>query len=133
MRQILAPMAGLVFGSLVVAAVEWLGHAAYPSLALDPHDVAAMRAAMARLPVGVFLFVLLSWWLGAFAGVAVAIRLAGRRPRLHAAIVGGVLLAAVVANLATAPHPTWVAILGPVGVLAAAVVAVAVFGRRPMR
>lgn len=131
MRQILAPIAGIVVGSLVVAAVEALGHAAYPAPTLDLNDVAAMRAEIARLPIGALWFVLAAWWLGAFGGVAAAVRLAGRRPWLHAGIVGGVMLAAVVANLAMIPHPSWFAVVGVAGVaVATAAAALMLRGRR---
>ncbi len=130
MRQFLAPVAGVVVGSLVVAAVEWLGHAAYPAPTLNLDDVAAMRAEIARLPIGALFFVLAGWWLGALAGTATAVRLAGRRPWLHAGIVGVVMVAAVAANLAVIPHPAWFAVLGVAGVVAACWVAGASFSRR---
>lgn len=131
MRQILAPIAGVVVGSLVVAAVERIGHAAYPAPTLDLNDVAAMRAEIARLPIGALWFVLAAWWLGAFGGAVSAVRLAGRRPWLHAGIVGGVMLAAVVANLAMIPHPSWFAVVGVAGVaVATAAAALMLRGRR---
>jgi hypothetical protein len=42
---------------------------------------------------------------------------------LAAAIVGAVVLAATVANLAMIPHPTWFAVVGVAGIVLAAFVA----------
>ena len=131
MRQFLVPIAGVFAGGLVVAVVEALGHAIYPPPPFDGRDPASVRAMVSALPTGAFLSLVAAWTLGAFAGAAVALRLGSGRPR-DAAIVGGVLLAATLANLAVLPHPAWVMVLGPLGIVAATYAAVRLVGaRRP--
>jgi hypothetical protein len=130
MRQILAPIVGIIAGGLVVAAIESVGHAMYPVPALDWTDMAQVRAAIAALPVGAFVFPVVAWWLGTLAGAVVAIRVARVRPWLHAGLVGVVLLAATIGNLVSIPHPWWVAVTGPLGVAVATWAAVALTGTR---
>jgi len=61
---------------------------------------------------------------------AIAAAVARHRPLLHAGGVGGLVLAASVANLVLLPHPAWVAIAGPLGIVAATWVAAEVVRRR---
>ena len=90
----------------------------------------AMRAYVAALPVGALAAVVAGWWLGTFAGVWAAVVVAAQRPRLHAGIVIGVLLLATVANLVMLPHPLWMTVLGPLGILAAGWLAMRLAARR---
>ncbi len=130
MRQILAPIVGIMAGGLVVAAVESAGHAVYPVPALDMQDIAGVHAAIAALPAGAFVFPVVAWWLGTLTGAVVAIRVARVRPWLHAGLVGVVLLAATIGNLVAIPHPWWVAVTGPLGIAVATWAAVALTGTR---
>lgn len=122
-RQVLAPLAGVVIGSIVIALVEAAGSAAYPVAPPPAQDAAALRAYVAALPFGAFVFVVAGWWLGTAVGAWTAVRLAGRVPLRQAGIVTGVLLLATAANLAMLPHPSWVVVLGPLGIVAAGWVA----------
>ena len=79
-----------------------------------------VRAFVDGLPVGALLFVLAGWIVGAFAGGLVAAWIARSRAVLAAAIVGALVLAATVANLAMIPHPTWFAVVGIAGIVLAA-------------
>ena len=67
---------------------------------------------MQDIPAGALWFVLLAWALGSFAGGWLATLLAKHRSRMHALIVGGVLLLAGVVNMLMLPHPTWFRIVG---------------------
>jgi len=58
------------------------------------------------------LFVLAAWAVGSFGGAAMAAFIARRAPIMHGLIVGGILLAAGVANLVAFPHPLWFTIVG---------------------
>lgn len=118
-RQIVAPIAGVVLGSIIVALMETAGRALFPVGQPPTQDAAALRAYMAAQPLGALAMVLAGWWLGTFAGAWGAVSIADRRPRLHAGIVTGVLLLATAANLALLPHPLWMVVLGPLGILAA--------------
>ncbi len=108
LRRILAVLAGMVTGFVLVALVESAGHTIYPPPKdLDFTDPAALNAYVRSIPLGALLFVLLAWVVGTFGGAWVAARLAGPQPMLHAGIIGALLLAASVANLIAIPHPVW--------------------------
>ena len=130
LRYVLAYLAGALVAGFVVAGIEALGHAVYPPPAgLDPSDLEQLKAMVATLPVGAFLFVLSAWAAGAYAGGLVAARIAPARRGVLAAAVGALVLAAVVANLTMIPHPLWFSVVGIVTVLVSTSLAVLV-GRR---
>lgn len=115
-RQIVAGVAGLAAGVLVVSGIEAIGHAVYPPPpGLDFANPDAVRAAMQRMPPGALLFVVAAWLAGAFLGAWVATRLA-HGIRIPGLVVGGLLLAATLANLFLIPHPVWMAVAGVAGV-----------------
>jgi len=116
-RQVLAPIIGVVIGSVVVAVIETAGQALFRMPAPSGRDAAAWKTYVSALPPAALVTVLVGWWLGTFAGAWSGVRLAGRRPALHAAIVTCVLLLATVANLVMLPHPLWMSVLGPLGIL----------------
>lgn len=132
LRQIAAPVVGVIVGSVVVALVEMAGRALFPGPPAPAGDATAMRAYVAALPFGALAAVAAGWWLGALAGVWAAVLVAAQRPRLHAGIVVGVLLLATVANLAMLPHPLWMVVLGPLGILVAGWLAMRLAVRRAL-
>lgn len=108
LRSVLAVLAGIAAGVIVVAVVDTLVFRLYPLPAgTDTSDPAALRDAVATMPLQAFVLLLAGWVLAALASSWVAARLATRRLVLHGAIGGGLLLAATLANLAAVPHPTW--------------------------
>lgn len=112
-KSIIAVILAVLLAGVIVAAVEFLGMQMFSVPAeLDPNNREAMAQAMSSMPTGVFVFLLLAYAVGAFAGGWLAARLAPRRPLLHAMILGGLLLAAGVMNFVSIPHPLWVTILG---------------------
>jgi len=130
-KRVLALLAGLLVSNGLIVLIEGLGHRAYPppaglihdaAAASDPAAQAAFRKAvadyMATAPMGALLFPLLSWGLGAAAGAWVAARLSPDRPLRQASIVGALVMAGTVFNLAGVPHPTWMWLAGPLLVLA---------------
>ena len=113
LKNIGAGIAGIVIAGLVIMLVEMIGHTVYPPPPdLDFTDTAAMSAYVAALPAAAFLFVIVAWGLGACFGTLVACKIGNARPVVFACVVGGAILAGVVYNLATIPHPIWVAIAG---------------------
>lgn len=108
MRTALGVIAGIVLAFACVYLVEMLGHSIYPPPAtVDYNDPDSLRAAMAQMPLGALLFVLLAWTLAVLVGGTVAGAIAAKRHRLLAGIIGGLILAGAVANLFLLPHPTW--------------------------
>jgi hypothetical protein len=124
LRNVLAVIAGLVGGFVVIMLVEMLGMAIDPPPpGLEPEEL------MRQIPVGPLLMVELAYALGSLTGGAVATKLgvANEHPWL-ALIVGIVLTAAGISNLVMLPHPTWFAVLStltfvPLAILGARLVA----------
>jgi hypothetical protein len=124
LRLTLAVVAGAVVAFSTVALIESIGHRVYPMPAgLDWSKPEQVRAYVDGLPLGALLFVLGGWIVAALVGGLVAAWIARARAVLAAAIVGAVVLAATVANLAMIPHPTWFAVVGVAGIVLAAFVA----------
>jgi hypothetical protein len=105
-RKILAVVAGVVVGAVVVWVVQLLGHRVVPLPAgMDPTNMESVRAHMAEIPAAAFGFVLLGYVLGALVGGYTAARI-GRAPRLALA-VGAILMVFGILNVVLIPHPLW--------------------------
>lgn len=119
-RSILAVLGGGLVCGIVVFAVEALSSRMFPlPPGIDLKDPEAVLTAVAQLPPGAFLFALLAWFLGVFAGAWVAARLAPGSPFVHGMVVTGLVLASAVVNMAMLPHPSWMWVAGPVVILGA--------------
>jgi hypothetical protein len=116
-RSSLAVVAGVVVAVLLVGLIEEGVHAmwSFPDHAAlsDPEQA---REIMEHIPLAALLFVFAAWTCGAFGGAMVAGLIARRRAMFHAGLVGAVVLAAALANLAMLPHPVWFAVLGVAGI-----------------
>lgn len=112
-RSILAVIAGLIVGGLIVAGVEYIAQKIYPPPeGLDLTDMEVLREFAAGAPASARLVVLLAWFLGTFGGAWVAAYLARRAPMTHALIVGTFFLVADTVNLVSIPSPLWMWIGG---------------------
>ena len=121
LRSVLAVLLGAVAGGVLIMAVEMLGATIYPlPPGVDPNDPESVKRAMAGVPVGALLLVLLGWILGTFAGAWIAARLAPRSPLGHGLVLGVLFLAAGIMNMLEFPHPAWFWVLGVVVFLPAA-------------
>jgi hypothetical protein len=118
-KLIYSILAGAVAFLLIVAGVEALSSNIFPiPTRLDPYDTEQMRAHIETLPIGAFLFVLLAWVLGSFAGSFVATRMSNRP--MAGLIVGGIGIGSVIGNMLYIPHPIWMWVGGLVGIALAA-------------
>ncbi len=121
LRKILGGLTGIVAAMSVIMFVQFIGHAVVPPPAgMDPGDPDSVRAAMAGMPIGALLFVLASYFAGAFFGTFVATWLGGASPLINSIVVGGLVFAATVANLVMIPHPLWFSIAALAGIPVAA-------------
>lgn len=113
-RAILGVLAGLVTMFLVIMCIEYLGHVTYPPPpGLNPMVTEDLAAIMAAQPAAAKLFVVVAWVVGAFAGGWVAARISRRWPRAAAVIVALVVMSGVVGMILQLPgHPRWMAVLG---------------------
>lgn len=112
-RSAIAIGVGLLVGVLTMAVIMSIGHALYPhAVDVNPDDKEAFRAAVAQLPLGSLVFVLLAWSLGSMHGGGMAAHLAYNSRVGHGLVVGGVLMLAGIWQLINIPHPTWFAVIG---------------------
>ncbi len=118
LRNVGAWFAGAVAGVLAVVGLEAAGHAIWPPPpGLDLADAEALKAAIAGMPLGALVAVVVAWVGGAVAGAAVGTALASYRRVLVGALDGGLTLVGTLANLAMIPHPAWMMAVGPSAVL----------------
>lgn len=112
-RTVLAVLAGLLVAIAVMLAVEGLALQLWPPPpGLDLRDEADLARLVALATPAKMLAVVAGWALASFAGGWVAARLA-RRHRLTAAlVVAALIVAGVLFNAASIPHPLWMNALG---------------------
>lgn len=109
-RNIGGVVAGVILAILVIMAVEFVGHQAFPRPALDLANTDASRAALAGAPLTALLVPLIAWFLGALVG-----GYAGNRVALATWpgwVVTGFVLLGAVANFWMIPHPSWMIAAG---------------------
>lgn len=120
-RNAAAVIAGVVTAFVLIMLIEKLGHLIYPPPAdLDWSDPAAVRPYIATLPLLALLFPMFAWIVGTFVGSSLACFIGTARPLVLAGIVGGMVLAATIANLIVIPHPLWFSVLSILGIAASA-------------
>ena len=120
-RSTLAGVAGLAISVLIVMVNERIGHMIYPPPeGLDFSDPDVTRPYLASLPAWALLQLIVGWMLGVFAGILVASAIGNAKPLIYAVIIGGLILAATIANLILIPHPMWFNVIGPAAILASA-------------
>lgn len=108
-RSLIAVVAGIATALAGLIAVETLSavvHPVPPGVDITT-DIAACKAHVARYPTWVLGVVVVLWGLTAFAGAWVATRLGTSRHPVHGLVVGSLLLAAAVFNMAMLPYPAW--------------------------
>jgi hypothetical protein len=121
MRMGVAGVVGVFCAVAVIAAIELVSHAIYaPPTPPDMSDPAAVAAFVRSMPPGAFLFVLGAYIAGTVVGGLVANAIARRHAMRFAWIVGGLILAASVANFLLLPHPAWFVVVTLVAVPLAA-------------
>jgi hypothetical protein len=107
-RNILAIVAAILAGGLVIMLIQALNAKLYPMPpGLDFKDSAAVKQYANSLPVGAFLMVLLSYLVGFTLAVFLAIRLSVSMPERQGLLTTMFFGAASVLNLLSLPHPMW--------------------------
>lgn len=128
MKGLLALLAGIAVAALVMMAVGYVGTSLYPlHVPADPNDRQALIEGIRAAPVGAQVAVLLAWFLGTFAGAAIAKKLSGAA--WPGWTIGGVL-AALLAFIFFVPLPIWLQTLAPISPLLGAAAA-DILVRRP--
>jgi hypothetical protein len=119
LRKIAAVVVGTVLAIVLIIVVEELSHRIYPPPAdLDVTDKEALKAYLGSVPTGALLFVGAAWVIGTFGGGMLATFIARRSAVTNCAIIGGLVLAGTVLNLASIPHPAWFVVLSIIAIIA---------------
>ena len=126
-RSIAAVILGAALSIGVISGIDAANHAIYPPPAAV-HEAAKKRDMRAvAAPLGALVMIPVAWVVGTLVGSLAAALIAGRAPLIHALIAGVLPLAGTIAALRMIPHPTWIAVVGLVGVplssLAAGIIA----------
>ena len=113
LRKILAVLAGIVAGSVIIFLTEMLGHTVYPlPEGIDIKNPESIKDYIETAPVGAFLMVILGWVFGSLTAGFVATIIAPDDYARYGMICGVILLAMGIANMAMIPHPAWMWVLG---------------------
>jgi hypothetical protein len=112
-KNLLAVVAGVIVGGLMVAVMEIIGHSLFPPPpGLDASNPASLAKLMEQVPMGAKLSVVVAWAVGSLAAGFVAGKLASFNGSTMALIAGGVLLCAGGYTMIAIPHPVWMVIAG---------------------
>lgn len=116
LRSVVALLAGVLGGGLVVGAIEMISSLFHPlPEGLDPMDRKAMAEHARSLPVTAFAMVLVAWCGGCFSAGFLARRLAPQRSMAPAAVACLILVAMILAMLIMIPSPLWLWATGLTG------------------
>ena len=107
-RSLAVVIGALLLAFVGVIAVEVVSSILHPfPPGIDPTDMEACKAHVARYPTGVLLLCTVGWWLTVLASCWLATRLGANRHPAHGVVVGLILLALAVFNMAMLPYPSW--------------------------
>lgn len=111
LRNVLAIVAGVVVGLVVITSVQFVNNVIFPPPpGIDLSDPAAMKAAVGSLPAGAFIVLILGYLVGTTAGCWTAGRIAAEGQRRVMRLVALVFVVGGILNFRSIPHPTWVVV-----------------------
>lgn len=112
-RRIVAVVAGIGIGGVLIFAVEFVNSLVFPLPAdVSPEDPVALAEAMADAGPRVLVGVAVGWFVGAFTGTFIATRVAQTRSRIPGGIVTVFFLLGSLTTLTAFPHPMWFWVVG---------------------
>ena len=111
MKKVLATIIGFIAASLTVYLFESLiGHNLFPlPEGANPMDMEWIRNNMSQIPTGAKVMVVIAHFMGIVVGMIVA-SLIAKTSMAPAYIVGGLMLAATIVNVAMLPKELWFSI-----------------------
>ncbi len=111
-RNAIAIILGIVVAFLVIMSIQMINYSLFPlPEGIDMENQEAMKEHIQTLPVTAFVIVLLSYLIGTFVSVFVAIKIAASHFRTIALILGTFLMIMSIINLIRIPHPIWFMII----------------------
>jgi hypothetical protein len=123
-RMILGIVIGIGVAIVTVMIMQKVGHIMYPPPPdFEVENSEALRAYVDTMPLGAFLFVLASYFIGTFDGVFIACLIARLKYHIFAILIGGLMLILTIVNLIVIPHPHWFSASAVVGIIASAFLA----------
>ncbi|MFN3405289.1 MAG: hypothetical protein ACK40G_14410 [Cytophagaceae bacterium] len=112
LKNILAILAGFIFGSIVNMGIIMLsGHVIPPPEGADVTTMEGLAATMHLFQPKHFIFPFLAHALGTFAGAFLAAKIASNRKLTYGMVVGVLFLAGGSVNVVMLPSPLWFTIL----------------------
>lgn len=106
-RKIAGAVVGVIVAMLVIAIVRMVGDILFPYPALPENpSPEQLHQVVEVMPLGAKFMTVLSWFLGALAGVWVAL-LISNGARRSAVIVAACILVLITMVLLSAAHPSW--------------------------
>lgn len=116
LKNILAVIAGLIFGSIVNMGIIMIsGSIIPPPEGADVTTMEGLKAAMHLFEPKHFIMPFLAHALGTLAGAFLAAMIASKHKMKFAFAIGAFFLIGGIANVAMLPSPTWFAVLDIVG------------------
>lgn len=113
MKKVIAVLAGLLSGGILMTFVQKLGHVLYPQPeTMDPNDMIQLAEYVKTAPFMALFFVILSYAAAALIAGWVSSLIAWDRKRVYALICGAVFLIQSLFMMASLPTPLWFWILG---------------------
>jgi hypothetical protein len=107
-RNVLAGICGAVVAFITIGLLEAVGTTIFPPPpGMDFNDRESVRAAMANMPFGALVWVLVSQLVGTFVGAWLAARIARAAKTALAVTVGVIAMLASIGNMLMIPHPIW--------------------------
>lgn len=113
LKAVLAVLAGILAGGLVIGLAEMVSPYE-PPVGTNINDAEKIGEWIKTLPASAFMFLLLSYFLGAAVGGWVANRLASTTHYRPALLVGFGLFVAGLLNVLAIPHPLWFSLVSSV-------------------
>lgn len=113
MKKVLAVIAGLLLGGILMTLVQMLGHQIYPQPeGMDPNDMNQLSEYVESAPFMALFFVIISYAVAAFSSGYLATVIAGDQKKLYALICGVIFLVQSIYMMQSLPTPLWFWVLG---------------------
>ncbi|MDB5284318.1 MAG: hypothetical protein JWO06_3393 [Bacteroidota bacterium] len=112
LRRFLSVLAGVAVAMAIISLLEFGSEKLYPPPSIkDYNNAQALERIMSQMPVKAFLWLLVGYALGSFAGGATATAISGRQMSAPALITGGIVMIGGIMDLVQIPHPLWFVIV----------------------